>query len=400
MASILPNLCFEEIFNYFDENEKIPQFFSCFLVNRHWCRNTVSFLWENPFYKRKSLSLFHTLLTCLDKEDKQKYLPDLVEYTPAFYYYEFIKYVNIFSLLESANGLSINELNLVKILFIKLISSDKFLYRLDLDYTLAGYEWLDYENGYQLFSKDWIPFNFPGADQSLSQVRSLTLDENSLEMMLPEATRYCPNLQELCIVVYSQIEEDLQGQQKPYLSILTEMLSYICLWGNLQYLQIKDGVLRRKSWRFTEAEEFITKLGICLPANHFKHIYCNLNLEFSPMALQRFLEFTRAKCEKLSLPNCCIFETHLKVITKYAQDIGLKKLDITNASISDSQVLKDAKNIILEIEYSNDFSYEPEEDDFSYESEEDDFSYELEEDLNFYYHRYAGFSYGGEFYGS
>ncbi|CAG8644019.1 10951_t:CDS:1, partial [Ambispora gerdemannii] len=376
MASTLPNLCFAEIFKYFDEDEKIPQLFSCFLVNRHWCRNTVSFLWEDPFYKRKSLTLFQTLLTCLDKEDKQKYLPNLAKYTPAFYYYEFIKSVNICLLFESANGLAINQVNLVKILFRKLISSDKFLYRLDLNYTLAGYEWLDYENGYQLFSNDdWNPFNLPGACQSLSQVRCLTLDENSLEIMLPEAPRYCPYLQELCIVVYPQIEEGLQDeeQQKPYLSILTKMLPYIYLWSNLQYLRIEDGFLKHKSCHFIEADDFIFNLGISLPANHFRHIYCNLNLEFGSMALQYFLELTRAKCEKLSLPNCCIFDTHLKVITQYAQDIGLKKLDITNASISDDQVLKDARNVILEIEYSNDFS--------SYES--DDF-YFFDDDDRYY----------------
>ncbi|CAG8594666.1 10199_t:CDS:2 [Ambispora gerdemannii] len=91
MASRLPATCFPEILEYLDFDRNC--IFSCMLVNRHWCENSIPYLWRNPFSSTRisfsslsSLSMssttkknminiiniINTLVNCLSEQDRMK----------------------------------------------------------------------------------------------------------------------------------------------------------------------------------------------------------------------------------------------------------------------------------------------------------------------------------------
>src|SRR5947208_17087045 len=69
-CQLLPNECIQQILKYIIKHES-NGLFTCLLINRHWCRNTVKFLYANPFFKSdfntvKNL-VIRTYISCLNE---------------------------------------------------------------------------------------------------------------------------------------------------------------------------------------------------------------------------------------------------------------------------------------------------------------------------------------------
>ncbi|KAF0545740.1 hypothetical protein F8M41_002027 [Gigaspora margarita] len=69
----IPNECFFEIFNHFQDCYNI--LFSCLLVNRQWCRNIVPILWKNPLKEFRDVRIIKTYLLSLNAEEKAQLRP-------------------------------------------------------------------------------------------------------------------------------------------------------------------------------------------------------------------------------------------------------------------------------------------------------------------------------------
>ncbi|KAF0441121.1 RNA-binding protein vip1 [Gigaspora margarita] len=89
----LPNECIHSILINFAKDNK--NLFSCCLVNRLWCLNTVPVLWRNPSQSKASESFIRTCLSTLSPEEKEPLisigitLSDLPK--PLFEYGAFLK---------------------------------------------------------------------------------------------------------------------------------------------------------------------------------------------------------------------------------------------------------------------------------------------------------------------
>ncbi|RGB35454.1 hypothetical protein C1646_699545 [Rhizophagus diaphanus] len=103
IAPPLPYESMVEILNHLEND--IKSLHSCVLVNRHWCRESMSHLWVEPFTKKLSdksiLSLLETYFRCLKDEDKTllrievgNILPTTSTTRPFFNYASFLKKLN------------------------------------------------------------------------------------------------------------------------------------------------------------------------------------------------------------------------------------------------------------------------------------------------------------------
>ncbi|KAF0426363.1 f-box domain-containing protein [Gigaspora margarita] len=95
----IPNECIYAILINFAKDNK--SLYSCCLVNRSWCLNTLPILWSNPLQREVSKSLIRTYLSTLSPEEKEPLisfgitLPNLPK--PLFKYGAFLKIFDISS---------------------------------------------------------------------------------------------------------------------------------------------------------------------------------------------------------------------------------------------------------------------------------------------------------------
>ncbi|PKC05834.1 hypothetical protein RhiirA5_501805 [Rhizophagus irregularis] len=98
MATKLPDECLLEIFKYIDEQS----LYSLLLVNRTWCRISISLLWKKPFKENQTNEHFKVILpliSYLDKEirnslkieENNKTKTNNIQEKPTFNYVSFIK---------------------------------------------------------------------------------------------------------------------------------------------------------------------------------------------------------------------------------------------------------------------------------------------------------------------
>src|SRR5688572_25645689 len=89
MASTLPVVCLNEIFEYLKDKKDL---YSCLLVNRLWCEVSVRILWM-------SVRNFNTLLGCLPNETKEMLSRSKIikfpQKSPLFHYVTFIKDLDV-----------------------------------------------------------------------------------------------------------------------------------------------------------------------------------------------------------------------------------------------------------------------------------------------------------------
>ena len=69
----LPNECIQQILKHLKRND----LFSLLLINRHWCRNVVKFLYADPFFRSNYL-VTRTYISCLNETELQ-YLSQQME---------------------------------------------------------------------------------------------------------------------------------------------------------------------------------------------------------------------------------------------------------------------------------------------------------------------------------
>ncbi|GBC04514.1 hypothetical protein RclHR1_05700009 [Rhizophagus clarus] len=103
IAPPLPSESMIEILKHLENDKK--SLHSCVLINRHWCRQSISHLWVEPFTSKLSdkstLSLLRTYFGCLKNEDKilftlevGEFLPRYSTTSPFFNYASFLKKLN------------------------------------------------------------------------------------------------------------------------------------------------------------------------------------------------------------------------------------------------------------------------------------------------------------------
>ena len=88
----LPNECIQQILKHLKHKDH----FSLLLINRHWCRNVVKFLYANPFSRSHHL-IIRTYISCLNETELQHLsqqitLPTLSK--PLFDYAIFLEELN------------------------------------------------------------------------------------------------------------------------------------------------------------------------------------------------------------------------------------------------------------------------------------------------------------------
>ncbi|CAG8574917.1 11844_t:CDS:1 [Ambispora leptoticha] len=198
MASTLPTLCFHEIFQLLIDDQRTLH--SCLLVNRHWCQSAVSYLWRKPFQYTdasysSSVSLINSLLLCLPNEDKVRIgVKDI--YTATFPYVNYLRHLDFMNLARatsdwrSANCVQASPQFVLQILCRHILNSDALLFDLQLDFdtSLDDYDWSE---------DDWCFFRFPGADRSLSQLRTLNCFGAYDPILLLSASALCTKIESI-----------------------------------------------------------------------------------------------------------------------------------------------------------------------------------------------------------
>ncbi|RIA85262.1 hypothetical protein C1645_831055 [Glomus cerebriforme] len=246
MSCQLPADCFNEIFEYLEEEQF--DLYQCLLVNRLWCEVSVRILWRNvvshPFQMDKEdkedmldKSQLYTLISCLPEESKDllynnKIISTPNLKTPLFNYVSFCKVLSINNIhyminnfLSNRQLIDPNNFENIYLLtkeilkmFMSQISSLKEL-------SFKTYDTFNYIYGFYDIVKDinGITFtHFPGAKNCLKDLSELTCIRLHLEEVLSLSfiSKFI-NLQELVISFYEYNSfKDIQYIIFPQLEIL------------------------------------------------------------------------------------------------------------------------------------------------------------------------------------
>ncbi|RIA83545.1 hypothetical protein C1645_880422 [Glomus cerebriforme] len=138
MVKNLPNECLSEIFKHIDENDT-KTLFSILQVNRLWCQNIVSILWENPFKPQiKSFKILLTLLSYYYNDNKEepsiKYLKEsnsiyIPKTSSTFNYPSFIKQLELTNILHMILSLvkkfNLNHSSIIQIIWNMITNNSK-----------------------------------------------------------------------------------------------------------------------------------------------------------------------------------------------------------------------------------------------------------------------------------
>ncbi|KAF0541891.1 f-box domain-containing protein [Gigaspora margarita] len=71
----LPNECFVEIFNNFQNMHDYKNLYSCLLVNRQWCRTIIPILWKRPLDYSRDTRLIRIYLLELNAKEQSLLIP-------------------------------------------------------------------------------------------------------------------------------------------------------------------------------------------------------------------------------------------------------------------------------------------------------------------------------------
>ncbi|KAF0356588.1 f-box domain-containing protein [Gigaspora margarita] len=98
----LPNECLIKILSNFKSNYRC--LFSCLLVNRHWCRIIVPFLWNEPTEYFNDKRLIRTYVLLLNAEEQTLLIPFEIiipNYPkPLFEYTRYATSIGIYLMME------------------------------------------------------------------------------------------------------------------------------------------------------------------------------------------------------------------------------------------------------------------------------------------------------------
>ncbi|CAG8565588.1 9282_t:CDS:1 [Ambispora gerdemannii] len=354
MASTLASLCLQAIFeNFSTSNEEAEGEYSSFkdyekkassqihnnkiynnrrqllyfaLVNRHWCDNAIPYLWKRPFPLLSGISFISTLLRCFENDNHPR---------PLFQYNLFIKKLSLESFMEAIVRWSKSSQqrksgkvpipNILKSLFHHLINSKTNFY-LELEYedniVSSLYEY-----------KNWSIFQIPNAKESLRQLRYLKISSAQDIRLLESASKICLDLSVLTIISDNLLNREHSHQ--------CELFSYFNSFQNLKFLRLDCGQYASRFY----CDNFIIELARKLPKT-LDTLIIEGDLKISTHALRQFLHRSRgSRFKLLGFPHSkSISDAHLDVIlevVKYSYtDIGIQRLNVSNAILSQNQVWK------------------------------------------------------------
>ncbi|RIA90681.1 hypothetical protein C1645_737691 [Glomus cerebriforme] len=186
MLSTLPIECLEEIIKNLD----YKSLYSCILVNCLLSSVSVQYLWKFPFgyFKEPNKLIIQTYLNCLPESSKLTLLKNDVElpltttsHAPTYNYPSFIRKICIKSLFITTEALfekydRTSVLLIVRELCKLFIANSVKIERLELTFDHTSLK--NFPVDYPVY--DWyllLP-TFPGAKESLSNLKELILDSN------------------------------------------------------------------------------------------------------------------------------------------------------------------------------------------------------------------------------
>ncbi|CAG8723036.1 9201_t:CDS:1, partial [Acaulospora morrowiae] len=233
---ILPLDCIIEILEHLENDSITPKTLnSCLLANRQMAKLTIPLLWKCPFgYKinaHKASHIFQTLITCLNKDEKQRWIDIEIKMppnppSPLFDYPSYIRSLNTHNMqscvsewLEIFQGVSepykTEKMGFTINLIVQLIFSRSRgleTLRWDHDFNYNCNETNDFRGIYPIL-RDIEQYD--GIDRALSSVKTFEtqcwdgLDEDSgnvLTNYVRTISRYSRNIQHIEFDVYLRLE--------------------------------------------------------------------------------------------------------------------------------------------------------------------------------------------------
>ncbi|CAG8678391.1 7784_t:CDS:1 [Ambispora leptoticha] len=330
MASTLPILCLEEIFE--NLRDDLASLFSCVKLNRHWCKIAIKYLWCNPFRETTNGNILYSI-KLMGLDDKK----------PLFPYFDYIREINYPILLSITN----DYWNSKMILELIINRNNTRIIRLNIDqYKQCQHD----DNDFQYLEINWMKFfDLPAASNSLSQLYSLTIcNQNANEILEAIDNRFCPNLiSELKIMIYPN-----RGDWDFDPRILEQVamdINRLNSWIELRRFTVQFGNEIEEDALFG-SDNFLLKLANCLPPVIMDSLCLAGPFAFSSENLETFFNITKTSFIKISLPrSTLIWDSVLEAFAKNTKGV-LKELDIPLASKISMDALSKAK---LAIPYIN-----------------------------------------------
>ncbi|KAG9290528.1 hypothetical protein G9A89_002503 [Geosiphon pyriformis] len=220
MASTLPTLCFDEIFDALDNHT--PTLYACIFINRYWCQHAIHRLWQEPFkIISGNISCLHLIdisMACFSREEKEKIgnrLPTIAQQHPLFPYTKFLRHLPIESLsriisdwCEMRAGNSSE--NLVLNTFCRhLVRCSSKITQLSSDFVYAiAFNQNNWDHS------SWDVFSFEGAENSFRKLEILFLLEAYPPQMLLSAAKVSHEIQSLVLTLSSQYSDTNVAQER------------------------------------------------------------------------------------------------------------------------------------------------------------------------------------------
>ncbi|CAG8566875.1 11741_t:CDS:1 [Ambispora gerdemannii] len=379
MASTLARLCLYEIFKYFyvSEEEKCNskklnynrrQLFHFALVNRHWCNTAIPLLWGRPFpltSEKASAVFISTLLNCFANNEESRtifqyniFIKQLSLESLSIAIFNWSKFKRYYdqkalrkndpleSLLEKFKAICFNRSKSKRFhnqqesrknsRSESLFETFKTICHSLIECTANTFFEIEFE-ATKVTTGNSCNFNYnlfqiPNSKASLEQLRSLKLSFTDSTELLESASKTCPNLSTLEIIL-------------PVCSEFSQLLSYFSSFANLKHLRIDcvkdlDDSKEFKSL-FSEGDKLIDELGKNLP-KRLETLSIEGELKFSANSLKIFLHGSKGiHFKSLEFPHSYISDEHLEIILEAINDsnldVGIQQIE---APLTINQVKK------------------------------------------------------------
>ncbi|CAG8612635.1 4118_t:CDS:1 [Ambispora leptoticha] len=313
LASTLPELCLEEIFECLLANKS--SLVSSLLVNRHWCTTALRLLWRNPLLVQTKKGLSRQLyILCFPADHPLR----AQLYKTTFPYMMMIKSLDLPLLYETV-GIEFNFpetfMVITAILEHLLIDGGTVLFDMNLDFIAASKRLV--RSYWHSTSPYFRIFNHPEVSNALSTLRRLTISNLRVDKIIPLIAKTSPNITELHIHLYTEYSEfsPFWSGFACTLSSLNFLLPYLQGWRKLSILSFAYGdVPPTRETRIRE-DHFFVELGKNLPPITIRNLIFDVYFDVTPNSIKQFFSVTQASFQKISFLKATQFsDEHLNAI--------------------------------------------------------------------------------------
>ncbi|KAF0441701.1 RNA-binding protein vip1 [Gigaspora margarita] len=356
----LPNECIHSILINFAEDNK--SLFSCCLINRLWCLNTVPVLWKNPSQSKASKSFIRTCLSTLSPEEKEPLtsigitLSDLPK--PLFEYGAFLKTLDTSS-IKNGIHMWLNHECLIE------HYNDKDLWTslktLDFSSIKNGiYTWLNPKGLIERYDEDlWTAYKMIMDSLIIMFLRRSENLEKLLitdQHMLPLVTTFLNSIpgttQLKSLWIFHFYEEDCKDFTS-LIELMNALIPKLCPY--LKRLSIKSYLPKHENdtlKNIIKSHKNLEKIE--LDNSHRNVVVYDISSLSSEKTVKDFFSFC-GKVHKFKLIKNEINNKQTAYITFERESAARTALMLTNAVIGDSQVTVKPSDYIIKLNFSRYF---------------------------------------------